>query len=147
MKKVFLGLLVLVMITVACNKNNDGPNLPSTEYALYNYSSGTAVNAGKFSFRQLPDSNASVTVTLDKSYLQEGASYNATISTGSDSGKAELTYAVIGTFTGANGSVTASPLRSLSTNMPIKYSDLLARKGYYVKVLSGANVQAKGEIK
>jgi len=47
---------------------------------------------------------------------------------------------------GNSGTLITNPVLSSSSNLPVKYTDLVGHNGFYVKVLNGANVQAKGRI-
>ena len=151
MKKLFVlkASVVIVLLSSllfsACSKNDSEPTLPSKEYTLYNYSSGSAVNAGSFTIQELADSTASLTIKLSSGFSIANVSLPAYIAKTDSITGVELIYANLGNVDGTSGILTATPVKT-SDNMTVNYSTLVGLQGYYVKVMNGTNVQAKGSI-
>ncbi|HRQ50512.1 MAG TPA: hypothetical protein PLR74_08250 [Agriterribacter sp.] len=83
---------------------------------------------------------------MNESYRQEGISFDAVINTRDEAGS-ELVFSYLGSVDGRSGKLVINPVISSGSNLPVKYSDLISKTGYYIKVMNGANVQATGEIK
>lgn len=58
-----------------------------------------------------------------------------------------MVYANLGSVNGASGALVTYPVVGSGSNLPVKFTDLISKTGYYVKIMNGANVQATGEIK
>ena len=139
--------LWLVTFLGACNKSREDPN-PSINfktYTLYNASSGSNVAAGNFRIDQLKDGNTKITIAISEPFRQANASFEAVINKEDTAGN-ELVFADLGVVSGNSGTLITNPVISSGSNLPIKYTDLVGNFGYYIKVMNGANVQAKGEI-
>ena len=144
-----LFFIVLTGLFCGCAKDSDNdadPQLDFREYKLFNYSSGSEAEAGRFRIDQLRDGNAGLTISLNEAYRQQGISFDAVINTRDEAGN-ELVFSYLGAVNGKSGRVVINPVISSGSNLPVKYSDLIGKSGFYVKVMNGANVQATGEIK
>ena len=144
-----LFFILLSALFIGCAKddgNDPDPQLDFREYKLYNYSSGTEAEAGSFRIDQLKDGNARLTISLAEPYRQNGISFNDVINT-KDEADNELVFSYLGSVDGRSGKLVINPVVSSGSNLPVKYSDLISKSGFYVKVMNGANVQANGEIK
>lgn len=142
-----ISLLLTISVLLSCKKDKNDPN-PSVafkEYRLYNSSSGSPVDAGSFRLDQLANGNAKITISISEPFRQTNASFQAVINKADESGN-ELVYSNLGLVNGNSGSLVTSPIMSSGSNLPIKYTDLVGQTGYYVKILNGANVQARGDI-
>ena len=140
--KITLAAFVLVMIGfMACKK--DGPALASETYNLYNYSSGSAVAAGTFTIHEQGNGYASLSIQLSSEYRVAGAKLPAYLTTADSS---NLIFATLGEVDGSSGAGNINPVKTNSDNQPVKYSDLVNKKGYTVRVLNNSNVQATGSI-
>ncbi|CAA9476055.1 MAG: hypothetical protein AVDCRST_MAG96-720 [uncultured Segetibacter sp.] len=142
-------LSVLALFFVAgCGKDEDTPPLfqgQSKTYILYNYSTGSPVEAGSFTFTELQNGGASAAINVSTGYRVAGVKFKATI-TVADAQGVELVYADLGDVDGTLGTGAKNPIISSGTNTPIKYNDLISKVGYTLKVMNGNNVQAKGTI-
>lgn len=140
---------VLVLFFLAgCGKKEDTPppfQGQSTTYKLYNYSTGSGVEAGTFTFTELQNGGTSAAININAGYRVPGVKFKATI-TVTDAQGVELVYADLGEVDGTSGTGSKSPLISSGTNNPIQYNDIISKTGYTVKVINGNNVQAKGTI-
>lgn len=144
-----LFFIILAGLFCGCAKdsNNDpDPSLDFREYKLFNYSGGSGAEAGSFRIDQLRDGNASLTISLNEPYRQDGISFDAVINT-RDEADNELVFSYLGSVDGRSGRLVINPVISSGSNLPVKYADLIGKSGFYVKVMNGANVQATGEIK
>lgn len=143
----FALTFVTVSLFVSCKKDKEDPNpsIAYKEYKLYNYSSGSALDAGSFRVDQLSNGNAKITISVSEPFRQANATFEAVINKEDISGN-ELVFSNLGLVNGSSGSLIANPVISSGSNLPIKYTDLVGQNGYYLKVLNGANVQARGEI-
>ena len=145
--KFLVGLVLLTTLGVmGCSKKGDSPLLASKQYILYNYSSGTGLQAGTFVINELADGNSSLTISLADGYKVPGVTLKTYIVTPDSTGGGQFIYADLGNLDGGSGQATKSPVITNSDNMSIKYTSLVAQKGYLVKVLNGSNVQAIGPI-
>ena len=142
----FISLPVLFLGCAKDNGNDPDPQLDFREYKLFNYSSGSEVEAGSFRIDQLKDGNARLTISLIEPYRQSGIAFDAVINT-RDEADNELVFSYLGSVDGGSGKLVINPVISSGSNLPVKYSDLISKSGFYVKVMNGANVQATGEIK
>ena len=142
----FISLPVLFLGCAKDNGNDPDPQLDFREYKLFNYSSGSEVEAGSFRIDQLKDGNARLTISLIEPYRQSGIAFDAVINT-RDEADNELVFSYLGSVDGGSGKLVINPVISSGSNLPVKYSDLISNSGFYVKVMNGANVQATGEIK
>lgn len=143
-----LGIIVFTsFLNTACKKDNDQKQQVTDfrNYKLFNYSSGSEMEAGGFVIEQLLDGNARLTITLSAPYRQNNVSFQAVINTKNEAGD-ELVFANLGTVNGSSGMLTTSPVVASGSNLPVKFSELISRSNYYVKILNGANVQATGNI-
>jgi hypothetical protein len=143
----FTGLMLGMVVFVSCSKSKDDPN-PSINfktYTLYNASAGSNVEAGSFRIDQLKDGNAKIAIAISQPFRQPNASFEAVINKKDTAGN-ELVFADLGLVNGGSGTLITNPVISSGSNLPIKYNDLVGNFGYYVKVMNGANVQAKGDI-
>ncbi len=132
----------------SCSKNEDSTPAfqgRSKTYKLYNYSTGSAVEAGTFMFSELQNGGASATINLSSGYRLAGVKFKSTI-TVADAQGVELVYADLGDVDGTSGSGEKNPMVSSGTNAAIQYNEIIAKTGYTVKVMNGSNVQAKGTI-
>lgn len=143
----FFVVIVIAGLFTACKKDkgDSNPSVAFKEYRLYNSSSGNPVDAGGFRIDQLADGAAKITISISKPYLQPNTKFQAVINKQDASGN-ELVFSNLGLVDGNSGSLVINPIMSSGSNLPIKYTDLVGQTGYYVKVLNGANVQAKGDI-
>ena len=146
-KNCLLFCVVIAGLFAACKKDEGdaNPSVAFKEYSLYNSSSGTPVDAGNFRIDQLTDGNAKITISISKPYRQANASFQAVINKQDASGN-ELVFSNLGLVDGNSGWLVTNPIMSSGSNLPVKYTDLVGQTGYYVKVLNGANVQARGDI-
>lgn len=139
----------LLLVTVGCKKSSNppdpNPSVDFREYKLFNYSSGEEVDAGSFRLDQLLNGNTKLTITISVPFRQDGVLFNALINT-RDSSENELVFSNLGTVPGKTGVLVVNPVVGSGSNLPVKFNDLLDTKGYYVKILNGANVQATGGI-
>lgn len=142
----FISLTGLFWGCAKDSDNDPDPQLDFREYKLFNYSSGSEAEAGSFRIDQLRNGNASLTISLNEAYRQEGISFDAVINTKDEAGN-ELVFSYLGSVDGRSGKLVINPVISSGSNLPVKYSDLIGKSGFYVKVMNGANVQATGEIK
>ena len=58
----------------------------------------------------------------------------------------EVTYATLSDIDGATGVSTTAPLINSSTNVAIKYDEIVSDKRYSVKVYNSNTIQAIGKI-
>ena len=146
--KILAFVLLLSAASWGCKKNSrdNDPPLDFREYKLFNYSSGSAAEAGSFRADQLADGNTRLTISLSEPYRQNGITFDAVINTKDDSGN-ELVFSYLGAVNGKTGNLVVNPVIGSGSNLPVKYSELISKTGFYVKVMNGANVQATGEIK
>ena len=138
-----LFVSIIAITGNACKKDN--VNLPYREYRLYNYSSGSAVDAGFFRVQQLSDSNSKIYVSLNQAYRTPNVQFAVTLNTQDTSG-GEFVYSNLGNMEGSKGELIVQPVIATATNQPIRYTELIQKVGYFVKVMSGSNVQARGTI-
>ena len=131
---------------MGCSKKVDSLSLASKQYILYNYSSGSGVQAGSFVINELADGNSSLSVSLADGYKVPGVTLKTYIVTPDSTGGGQFIYADLGNLNGGTGQATKSPVITNSDNRSVKYTSLVAQKGYLVKVLNGSNVQAIGPI-
>jgi len=145
--KFLAGLALLISCGVmGCRKTGDSPSLASKQYILYNYSSGSSVQAGSFVIRELADGNCSLTISLADGYKVPGVTLKTYIVTPESTGGGQFIYADLGNLDGGSGQATRNPVITNSDNRSVKYTSLVAQKTYQVKVLNGSNVQAIGPI-
>lgn len=145
----FTLFLAIISVNLSCKKDNDNPVERTTDfrnYKLFNYSSGSEVEAGNFVIEQLLDGNARIDITLSEPFRQNNVGFETVINTMNENGD-ELIFSSLGTLNGTTGRLVVSPVVASASNLPIKFSELISRQEYYVKILNGANVQARGEIK
>ena len=144
----WMSLLSLlgVLLFSSCTKEEDSPALQTASFALFNQSSGTAQAAGTFRILEQRNGNAAVEINLAEAYRVNGARFTAVIVTFDEASDSELVYANLGEINGGSARVTINPVIQLSNNLPVSYADLIARTGYTLKILNGANVQASGQI-
>lgn len=144
-----LGLLFFVLaFNMACKKDsavNQNQTTDFRNYKLFNYSSGTEVEAGNFKIEQLLSGNARLTITLNEPFRQSNVGFEAVINTKNEGGD-ELVFADLGVLNGSTGVLVVNPVVASGSNLPIKFSELISRSSYYVKIMNGANVQAVGNI-
>ncbi|MFT3749977.1 MAG: hypothetical protein QM768_16790 [Agriterribacter sp.] len=139
-------IIVAVNVFSACKKDKDeNPSIGYKEYRLYNSSSGSPVDAGSFRLDQLSNGNAKITISISLPFRQSNATFEAVINKEDASGN-ELVFSNLGLVNGNTGSLVTNPVMSSGSNLPVKYTDLVGQNGYFVKVLNGANVQARGDI-
>ncbi|MGN6491493.1 MAG: hypothetical protein ACTHLE_05805 [Agriterribacter sp.] len=141
-------ILLSASILFSCKKDNGpdpDPVVDFRNYKLFNYSSGSEVEAGTFKIEQLLNGNSRLTINISEPFRQNGTSFDAVINT--KDGDDELVFANLGRVNGGTGTLIADPVVSSGSNLPVKFTDLIGKTGYYVKVMNGANVQATGEIK
>lgn len=145
-KWVILPVLALFFLA-SCSKKNDTPAFKPriSTYKLLNYSTGSPVEAGSFTFTELQNGGVSAAINLNAGYTVPGVKFKATI-TVADAAGVELVYADLGEIDGATGTPVVNPVVSSGSNTPIKYNDLISKTGYTLKVMNGSNVQAKGTI-
>lgn len=137
----------LIFFSGACKKDKKDPN-PSInykEYRLFNVSGGSSVDAGSFRIDELQNGNTKITILISEPFRQEGAGFQASVNKKDNEGN-ELVLSSLGLVNGSSGSLVVNPVLSSGTNLPVKYNDLVGSYGYYLKILSGANVQARGDI-
>ena len=137
----------LIFFSGACKKDKKDPN-PSInykEYRLFNVSGGSSVDAGSFRIDELQNGNTKITILISEPFRQEGAGFQASINKEDEDGN-ELVLSSLGMVNGGSGSLVVNPVLSGGTNLPVKYHDLVGNYGYYIKILNGANVQARGDI-
>ncbi|HTN08948.1 hypothetical protein [Agriterribacter sp.] len=147
--KVLTLFFLLSAVFAGCKKDNNSnpdPNLDFRTYKLFNYSSGAEVEAGNFRIDQLADGNTRLTISINEPYRQNGINFDAVINTKDETAN-ELVFSYLGNVNGKTGSLTVNPVMGSGSNLPVKYSDLISKTGYYIKIMNGANVQATGEIK
>lgn len=151
MKKIYscFSLALAVLCFVACSKSSNiaTPETPSSQsYKMYNYSSGSAVEAGSLTLQKTDDGNASIAVNLNDSYLVPGKILKAYLIVKDTILGIEANYANLSDIDGATGFATTAPLINSSTNVAIKYDALVSEKRYSVKVYNSNTVQAIGKI-
>ena len=142
-------ILLSASILFSCKKDNGpdpDPVVDFRNYKLFNYSSGSEVEAGTFKIEQLLNGNSRLTINISEPFRQSGANFGAVINT-KDGGDDELVFSNLGMVNGGTGLLVADPVVGSGSNLPVKFTDLIGKTGYYVKVMNGANVQATGEIK
>jgi len=144
---VFLLTGFIAALTIAgCSKDENG-SLHSKNYALYNYSSGSAQPAGSFTLSEISGGNASLSIQLDQGYLVPGVMLKSYLIIKDTITGIELIYANLNDIDGSTGQATTSPIVNSSTNAPIGYDAIVSDPSRYsVKVLNNNNVQAIGEI-
>ncbi|MBX3257956.1 MAG: hypothetical protein KF862_27745 [Chitinophagaceae bacterium] len=145
----FLCTLLFVVVLFSCKKDKEpepDPVVDFRTYKLFNYSSGSEVDAGTFKIEQLLNGNSRLTITIGEPFRQSGATFEALINT-KDEGDNELVFANLGMVDGGTGTLVTDPVVGSGSNLPVKFSDLINKTGYYVKIMNGANVQATGIIK
>lgn len=144
-----LLLLLAVISTVgfACKKDKKPVEtvVDSKELSLFNHSSGSAVNAGYAKIEHLESGNARITIQLNEAFRQPQVNFSGLITTLADDN--EVVFAQLGAVPGGSGNLVVNPVIKLGSALPVKYSELVGTSGYFIKVMSGANVQAIGEIK
>lgn len=143
----FSATFLMVNLFSACKKEkaDENPSIGYKEYRLYNASSGSPVDAGSFRLDQLSNGNAKITIFISQPFRQSNTTFEAVINKEDASGN-ELVFSNLGLVNGNTGSLITNPIISSGSNLPIKYTDLVGQNNYYVKVLNGANVQARGDI-
>lgn len=150
--RLVLALTFVVTVTAlntSCKKDDGPKQEQSTDfrnYKLFNYSSGSEVEAGGFVIEQLLNGNARITITLNEPFRINNVDFESVINTKNENGD-ELIFANLGTLNGGTGTLSVSPVVGSGSNLPIKFAELISRSAYYVKILNGANVQATGTIK
>lgn len=140
-----LGTTLAAVIGVGCKKD-DAPQLASETYLMYNYSSGSAANAGSFTVTESSDGNASISVNLSSGYLVPGVTLKSYVVITDTTTGSEFILSNLNDIDGSSGQSTTSPVINNSTNTPISYDELTSDKGYSLKILNNTNVQAKGDI-
>lgn len=147
---VALLFLLSATTTLFSCKKDSGPDpdpvLDFRNYKLFNYSSGSEVEAGSFKIEQLINGNSRLTINISEPFRQSGANFGAVINT-KDGGDDELVFSNLGMVNGGTGDLVTDPVIGSGSNLPVKFTDLISKTGYYVKIMNGANVQATGEIK
>jgi len=136
------------VLLTSCSKSEDkAPPFVggSTDYKLFNLSTGTSVEAGTFTITELADGNARLSVQLNQGYKVAGAMFRTTITVPQTTGD-ELLFADLGDMDGGTGTLEVNPIVSGATNVPVKYSDVI-HSGYSIKVMNGNNLQASGVMK
>ena len=147
MKKVY-SLLLLPVIALSfmhCSKNSSSPTT-SRSYKMYNYSSGSAVEAGSLTLNETSDGNASISVSLSNLYLAPGKVFKSYLILRDSVLGVEVTYATLSDIDGATGVSTTAPIINSSTNVAIKYDEIVSDKRYSVKLYNSNTVQAIGKI-
>lgn len=146
--KLFLLFLAVCAVSVGCKKDKTPPVsvIDAKEVSLFNYSSGSAVNAGTSKIEHLEGGNARISIQLNEAFRQPQVNFSALITT-TLSDDNEVVFAQLGSVPGFSGNLVVNPVIKLGSALPVKYSELVGRTGYFIKVMSGANVQAIGEIK
>ena len=147
MKKVY-SLLLLPVIALSfmnCSKNSSSPTT-SRSYKMYNYSSGSAVEAGSLTLDETSDGNASISVSLSNLYLAPGKVFKSYLILRDSVLGVEVPYATLSDIDGATGVSTTAPLINISTNVAIKYDEIVSDKRYSVKVYNSNTIQAIGKI-
>ncbi len=146
--RLFLLLAMVGAAAAGCNKDRVPVEavIDVKEFQLFNYSGGSAVNAGFCKIEHLESGNARVTVQLNEAFRQPQISFSALITTTLPDDN-EVVFAQLGSVPGASGNLVVNPVLKLGSGLPLKYSELAGTTGYFVKVMSGANVQATGEIR
>jgi WD40 repeat protein len=147
MKKVY-SLLLLPVIALSfmnCSKNSSSPTT-SRSYKMYNYSSGSAVEAGSLTLNETSNGNASISVSLSNLYLVPGKVFKSYLILRDSVLGVEVTYAILSDIDGATGVSTTAPLINSSTNIAIKYEEIVSDKRYSVKVYNSNTIQAIGKI-
>lgn len=142
-------MLFCVGLLFSCKKDKDpepDPVVDFRNYKLFNYSSGSEVEAGAFKIEQLLNGNSRLTIIISEPFRQNGTNFEAVINTKDDEG-IELVFSNLGMVNGGTGLLLTDPVVGSGSNLPVKFTDLIGKTGYYVKVMNGANVQATGEIK
>ncbi len=142
-----LGFMLLLMIGAGCSKDRAPVEavVDLKEFKLFNYSSGAAVEAGICKIEHLESGNARVTVQLHEAFRQPQVNFSALITT-TLADENEVVFAQLGSVPGASGNLVVHPVVKLGSGLPLKYPELIGNTGYFIKVMSGANVQATGEI-
>jgi hypothetical protein len=139
--------LITALLIVSCSKKDTTPPYQgrSKDYKLYNYSSGAAVEAGTFTISELESGNSKLTINLNQGYKVPGVSLKSSITVTDNTG-VELVFSNLKDVDGGAGVGETNPVVASGTNATVKYTDLIGKIGYTVKVLNGSNVQAKGTI-
>ncbi|MBX2925644.1 MAG: hypothetical protein KF746_25830 [Chitinophagaceae bacterium] len=145
----FLCILFAGCFLFSCKKDSPpepDPVVDFRNYKLFNYSSGSEVESGSFKIEQLLNGNSRLTITINEPFRQKGVNFEALINT-RDAEDNELVFSNLGMVNGETGILVTDPVISSGSNLPIKFTDLINKTGYYVKVMNGANVQATGVIR
>jgi hypothetical protein len=147
MKKVssLLLLPVIVLSFINCSKNSSSLTT-SSSYKMYNYTSGSAVEAGFLTLNETSDGNASISVSLNSNYLVPGKIFKSYLILKDSVLGVDVTCATLNDMDGATGLCTTAPLTNSSTNVAIKYHEIIAARRYSVKVYNNNTVQAIGKI-
>lgn len=151
MKKTY-SLLTLAFFSLcfaACSKSG-GTTAPGTSssqsYKMYNYASGSAVEAGSLTLSKADDGTAAINVNLNSNYLVPGKILKAFLVVRDTILGVEANYANLSDIDGAKGTATTAPLVNSSTNAAIKYDAIISDKRYSVKIYNSNVVQAIGKI-
>lgn len=151
LSKGFLRFLFFAVLTAtlfaSCSKDDNTPafNARSSVYTMTNLSTGTAVEAGKFTITELANGNAKLSIQLNDGYKVAGTKLKTTI-TVPQPANSELLFADLGDMDGTTGTLEVNPVVSGATNVAVKYNDII-QSGYVIKVMNGSNLQASGVIK
>ena len=138
--------LVALFTLAACSKDSTPSFVGAQkEYKLYNQSSGSPVEAGTFTIIELQDGNAALNVNISTAYRVPGVTLSAKLLSSIVVGS-ELVYADLGNVDGTSGGASFNPVKVSATNLAVKYTDLIAKTGYVLRILNGANIQASGVI-
>jgi hypothetical protein len=149
MKKVLSLLLlpVIVLSLMNCSKNSSSPTTnTSGTYKMYNYSSGNAVEAGSLTLDETSDGNASISVSLSSNYLVPGKMFKSYLILKDSVLGVDVTCATLNDVDGATGLSTTAPLINRSTNVAIKYQEIIAARRYSVKIYNNNTIEAIGKI-
>jgi hypothetical protein len=94
---------------------------------------------------ELQDGNTKITILISAPFRQDGTGFQASVNKKDSEGN-ELVLSNLGLVNGSSGSLVVNPVLSSGTNLPVRYNELVGPYGYYIKILNGANVQARGDI-
>jgi hypothetical protein len=145
---VLLTTVFTLGLLTGCGKDNTPQPTTSgkqKDYKLYNLSTGASVEAGTFTISELLNGNAKLAIQLNPNYKVTGARFKVTM-TVPQTGGTELLFADLGEMDGGSGTMEINPLLAGATNAAVTYNDIIGRTGYTLKIMNGANLQARGTI-
>ena len=136
--------MLLVSLMVGCKKDKTTSFTGGTkEIRLLLPSAAGTIDVGAVVFRELADGGVSSTINLTSGFRFPGTNLNARVTTFDAIGTV-LTYVDLGTVDGGSGVGVKSPVVNAGVNVP--YAELIAKKGFIVRVNYSATIEATGVI-